>query len=119
MTPCILWEGALTTKGYSSMRHPETGVTVYGHRHFYEKEHGAIPEDMTIDHLCETKACINVEHMEVVTAVENHRRHYANLTHCLKGVHEWTEENTITSKEGWRRCRACRDEYMYEYNRRL
>lgn len=27
-------------------------------------------------------------------------------THCPHG-HEYTEKNTITSKHGWRRCRAC------------
>lgn len=27
-------------------------------------------------------------------------------THCAKG-HEYTRENTILSKEGWRRCRIC------------
>src|SRR5580700_2751100 len=30
----------------------------------------------------------------------------AAKTHCLKG-HEYTPDNTMVGKEGWRQCRAC------------
>lgn len=33
-------------------------------------------------------------------------RRQRKKTHCPKG-HEYTSENTILSKEGWRRCRVC------------
>ena len=36
-------------------------------------------------------------------------------THCLNG-HEFTDENTRITPEGWRRCRACHNEKMRRLN---
>lgn len=36
-------------------------------------------------------------------------------THCKKG-HEFSEENTSFSKEGWRRCKACHRDKMRRLN---
>jgi len=35
-------------------------------------------------------------------------------THCARG-HEFTEKNTLVTKEGWNRCRTCHNEKMRRY----
>ena len=44
------------------------------HRYYYEKLRGPIPEGMQIDHLCRLPACVNPDHLEVVTPTQNVRR---------------------------------------------
>lgn len=46
----------------------------YAHRFSYELHRGPIEEGMTIDHLCFVRQCVNPDHLEVVTLVENTRR---------------------------------------------
>jgi hypothetical protein len=107
---CWLWTGAGTPKGYGQFsphrRH------VYAHRYAYELLVGAIPEALTIDHLCRVRACCNPEHLEVVTIGVNVLRgdspsaKNARRTHCQRG-HEFTANNTYTMPSGRRQCRAC------------
>lgn len=70
---CVIWLGARNNRGYGSV-----GVggkrTALVHRHVYEATVAPIPADMTIDHLCRNKLCVNVEHLEVVTRSENSKR---------------------------------------------
>lgn len=44
------------------------------HRLSYELHKGAIPKDLTIDHLCRNRKCCNPDHLEAVTRAENNRR---------------------------------------------
>lgn len=53
------------------------------HRISYEFHKGAISKNLTIDHLCKNKCCVNPEHLEAVTAQENGRRHNA------QGYKQW------------------------------
>lgn len=76
---CLVWQGARTKKGYGNIRlGGRNGRNAYTHRLIYEELVGPIPEGMTIDHVaergCTSKACCNVEHLEVVTYAENNRR---------------------------------------------
>lgn len=48
------------------------------HRFSYELEKGKVPDGLTIDHLCENKACVNPEHLECVTQLENVNRYIKN-----------------------------------------
>jgi hypothetical protein len=69
---------------------------------------------LVLDHLCRNRRCVNPEHLEIVTSVENVMRgegfgpKNAAKTHCDKG-HEFTPENTYirTRAQGGRECRAC------------
>lgn len=71
---CWEWRGAVnkqTGYGYFSVRVDGSRLA---HRVAYTLIKGAIPDGLTIDHLCGNKRCVNVEHMEPVTAAENSRR---------------------------------------------
>lgn len=76
-----------------------------------------IPDDLTLDHLCRVRACVNPDHMEPVTIRENALRgetaaaRNAAQTHCPQG-HEYTGENTYVTTAGSRRCRTCTREYV-------
>ena len=67
---CWIWQRGLNpVSGYG-----QTSSGEYAHRMMYRKHEGEIPEGMQIDHLCRVKACINPDHLEVVTRSENARR---------------------------------------------
>jgi HNH endonuclease len=76
---CALWTGALDKDGYPIFSVTVDGVerTVRAHRWAYEDEIGPIPEGLTLDHTCETPACVWTGHLEPVTAIENLRRRHA------------------------------------------
>ena len=69
---CWLWKGYIEKNGYGSR---------LAHRRLYKRYKGEIPKEYQIDHLCKVKACVNPDHLEVVTAAENiHRSAVAKLT---------------------------------------
>jgi HNH endonuclease len=115
-TGCWLWQGAVRNPdtqdggGYSRFW---TGTHVdYAHRVSFVHFRGPIPPDKEIDHRCQTRACVNPEHLDLVDHTTNMRRGpNATKTHCKRG-HEFTPENTrvVHHKRGWvlRECRECR-----------
>lgn len=106
---CITWPGRLSSKGYVSVW--VDGRPEFAHRLLWEQWHGPIPEGMTIDHTCWNKACLNVEHFQVVTGSVNTKRFHARRTHCKHG-HFMTDVNTFqyrtTSGHIGTGCRVCR-----------
>jgi hypothetical protein len=72
---CWNWNSAIDTYGYGvfQLSYPKR-QTVKAHRVSYELMVSSIPDDLTIDHLCRNKKCVNPKHLEVVTASENARR---------------------------------------------
>ncbi len=82
------------------------------HRIFYTLFKGDVPEDMALDHLCKVRRCVNPDHLEIVTLVENVMRgdseHAKNArkTHCKRG-HEFTIRNTQYMRGNKRRCGKC------------
>jgi hypothetical protein len=65
LTDCWLWQLAKTQAGYGKCR-DTTGKLVMAHRFYYEREHGPIPPDRELDHLCRVRACVNWNHVEPV-----------------------------------------------------
>jgi hypothetical protein len=116
---CWDYNGSLTSRGYGriSCLIDGTSKKYRTHRVVYEAYVGAIPEGLTIDHICFNPRCVNPAHLEVVTRSENTRRQIAagrsalipadQPTHCVNG-HPYNEENTAVKKNGHRRCRVCR-----------
>jgi hypothetical protein len=70
---CLIWQGYKMPNGYGR-KSVSRSKCMYAHRWAYEQVHGPIGEALVVDHLCGNRACVNVEHMEVVTIAENTRR---------------------------------------------
>lgn len=107
---CWIWTASLNNYGYGEFRFNKK--LVLAHRFSYEISKGFIPKDLTIDHLCRNRVCVNPEHLECVSMKVNILRGIgiaavnARKTHCKRG-HEFTKENTYIIKTG-RECRICR-----------
>lgn len=109
---CWLWTGARHPLGYGHIK--IDGKVEGAHRVSYEMANGPIPLGMALDHLCCVPACVNPEHLEVVTISENTRRGSSQIgsrrTHCRRG-HTLTPETTY-HWQGIRICRTCRSAYV-------
>lgn len=87
---CWEWTGAVSQYGYGLTRHGGYSTRM-AHRALWSELVGPIPKDMTIDHLCRNKLCVNPDHLEVVTMQVNQLRGYspagknARKTHCKRG----------------------------------
>jgi HNH endonuclease len=66
---CVIWTGRTDRDGYGviSVRRRQQRV----HRVAWEQVNGPIPAGWTVDHGCNTRPCVEVEHMAVVTPREN------------------------------------------------
>jgi len=71
-TGCWLWIGAKNPAGYGLIN--VAHKCQLAHRWMFEKHVGLIPEHKMLDHLCRNPACVNPEHLEVVSNAENTRR---------------------------------------------
>lgn len=110
---CWLWTGARTSNGYGNFW--LDGSYVGTHRWAYEQEHGPIPHDLVLDHLCRRRECVRPSHLEAVTQRQNLMRGTgmsvvnAAKAACLRG-HEFTPDNTmrLSTRPGDRICRECK-----------
>lgn len=109
---CWLWTGSTVLEGYGRIcLGGYCGPMIRAHRFSYELFKGKIPHNLTIDHLCRVKNCVNPLHLEVVSTRENTLRGTGptalnvKKTHCVHG-HEFDKTNTYFRKTG-RACRAC------------
>lgn len=107
---CIVWTGARALTGYGKFsRGIAPNARRYNaHRFAYASRHGDTA--LEIDHLCRNRSCVNPDHLEAVTRLENVRR--AMRDTCPSG-HTFTDENTAWERgrpgqSPTRRCRTCR-----------
>lgn len=118
--------GAVGEKGYGLFRTRSgegTGHKMCAHKWAYEHFVREVPDDLELDHLCRIRCCVNPQHLEEVTHIENLARSptwVGNRTHCPSG-HPYSPENTRTYRYGLYRnrvCKACRDERGREWRRK-
>jgi len=69
---CWNWIGRINRYGYFG--------PIGAHRVMYEKLKGKIQDGLQLDHLCRNKKCVNPNHLEPVTQVENSRRAAPKIT---------------------------------------
>lgn len=119
---CWQWTGSFDGRynyGRASLTRPGTTRRRWiAHRLVYEFLIGRIPDGMQLDHLCKNRGCVNPDHLEPVTALENVRRsaaadYWRAKTHCPR-EHPYDEANTGYTKRGGRICRACARDKMRE-----
>ena len=111
---CHIWQGS-KVKGYGNFK--LNGKAVLAHRLSYEWAKGKIPDNLVIDHLCRTPACVNPQHLRAVTRKENTladgslsvSKAHKDKTHCING-HPFSGDNLIVYPGTTKRvCRKCRN----------
>lgn len=99
---------------------------ISAHRFIYEYFYNEINPNLSIDHLCKNRRCVNPLHLEQVTQQENCRRgnggkirglQLKSKTHCPQG-HPYSKENTYTTPKNKRMCRICTKLHFQQFQQR-
>lgn len=122
---CWIYAGVKDDSGYPNIQIDGSSKGV--HRIMYTEHIGAIPDGLTIDHLCRVTSCINPIHLEAVTKGENTLRRYrlpGEEDKCMQGhplagnVYRYMAKNGLLK----RKCRECtrvRDRARYRLRKLL
>lgn len=74
---CWEWKATCSWSGYGVFYPTRRGQAA--HRFAWELTRGPIADGLDLDHLCRNRSCVNPDHMEPVTRLENCRRIPANV----------------------------------------
>ena len=73
---CWIFIGYTDAKGYGRVGNPNFKNLSMAHRYSYELYKEPIPEGLQLDHKCENKSCVNPEHLQPVTNLENQQLYW-------------------------------------------
>jgi hypothetical protein len=71
--PCHVWLGAIDNQGYPRRMVQQRHANV--HHEMYVLHHGEVPEGFVVHHICERMACVNPNHLELLSRAEHCRLH--------------------------------------------
>lgn len=103
-TGCWYWLGYHNWAGYPLFGPDQNCVNA--HRWYYHNHVAPVPDDMDLDHTCKNRGCVNPDHLEVVTHLEN--MHRGNM---LWKDPEWSPNCRVCRKRGTNHaglCKGCR-----------
>lgn len=121
---CWLWTGSKTKKGYGVQALPvfpenwakRPGI-VRAHKFAWEEENGPVPKGMGLLHTCNVKHCVRPSHMKLGFSWDAARKN-GKEPNCRACGQKKTPDNVYISKTGSRRCKACHNARVREYNQR-
>ncbi len=119
---CWIWTSSLNPAGYGTFSDKaKQSAPNKAHRWAWEELIGPIPPGLQLDHLCRVRRCVNPDHLEPVTNIENQRRGlrgklYQEIRQCHRG-HPYDETNTYMHR-GAKHCRKCVNQRGREYYQR-
>lgn len=102
---CWPWRGGLDSAGYSQGWNPDLRRVDKMHRAVWTWFHGRPPargKGYELDHTCRNRACVNPDHLELVTVAENRARR--QVEHLRRPI----PHGTTTGYTRGCRCRRCR-----------
>lgn len=120
---CWEWK-APDARGYGKFHFH--GMSHQAHRVAWVIHRGMIPEAMVLDHLCRNRACVNPDHLEVVTQKVNVERSPDMVGGKIRATGKCQRGHDLTRPEAWAThtitgrhyCLECRRERNRESARR-
>ena len=112
VTKCLVSHYSLASNGYAQVGWHEGGKRrmTTCHVAIWIHFNGPVPDDMTVDHRCHNKSCVNITHYRLLTNLENARRQNGRdwpLGFCANGHDDGTSwYQPKTGGKGY--CRECR-----------
>ena len=99
---CWIWQGATSGDGRGGGygRILVNGHTSAVHRVMATLDHGYIPKQMQVDHLCEKRLCCNPACLEVVQPIVNQRRKKGRQMRLAMGQTLSLLSSNLRSKNG-------------------
>lgn len=121
----LIWSGGCRPDGYAQLNLSGNIVLVY--QEVWSRENGPVPHGMEIDHKCRNRACIDINHLRLVTSTQNKEnlglrrdnksgyrgvswcsrrcKWHAQVSHSNKTIHSSYHDDLMSAANAARRAR--------------